>query len=49
MEVRDAHDRPGLPREMTCSICEHVAHHGYCLDDVIDGVRCPCHLPIPGS
>lgn len=50
MSVRDDHESPGaLSREMSCSVCEHVAHSGYCLDDLIEGVRCPCHSPIPGS
>lgn len=50
MHTADDHDTvDGVPREMACGTCGHVAHAGYCLDDLIDGVRCPCHAPIPGA
>ena len=49
MWTADDHIFGGLPRDLTCPACEHLAHAGYCLDDLIEGVRCPCHCPIPGS
>lgn len=54
MEVRDDHDRPGLPRDLTCPVCFHLAHAGYCFEDLpsrdlTETVRCPCHCPMPGT
>ena len=49
MATADDHDTVGgLSRDRACPACDHVAHSGYCADD-IDGVRCPCHCPVPGA
>lgn len=37
-----------LSHERECPDCGHSAHWTHCGADLLEGVLCPCHCPVPG-